>query len=59
MEQRLLVLYRDKDLKQTWCIYAGGKEEADSELDLHEDGTEEISRIWVNTTAKIEFFGTT
>lgn len=48
----LLVLYLAKEgLRQTYCIYAGGHEEADSEFKIMKDEDPElieVGRIWVN-----------
>jgi len=49
----LLVLYTRKDGEQSWCMYAGGNEEADDELELlskENPGIVERGRIWATRT---------
>jgi hypothetical protein len=47
MKNKVLIVLYTKDLKQTWCAYYGGLEEASSDIALMiEEGFVERGRIW-------------
>jgi hypothetical protein len=61
MESKILVLYLDeKNGRQSWCMYHGGKEEADGESKMMMDGNEHLKehgRIEIQTTANLLWMG--
>lgn len=53
----LVVLYVTGDGRQTYCIYYGGTDEADSEFEImasNDPKVRERGRIWVTSKAKLE-----